>query len=432
MQHKLLPRHPLGNPRRIWRQDNFILSTFSPAATNYKPDPDAEQKTRRAVRTCAEAGFNLLELGWATEAISAAAVPMAEQMGIDIIYQNMEVCGGMQAKKGIRCAESDLRAVVDQLRPWRHVAGYYVWDEPYLPEQLTEARRQMDIFQQYDPTALLFSVAIPSYNKVYRWENGEFAGYLRRYAEIVDPVVLSLDYYPVGMREHDTTRQLDASKMWCDLGLMRKIAAEFDMPMWFYYQGQNLHNVDFFIFPMVRLMMYAGALYGAKGLQHYTAWDSVVGLDGGHGQFFAEQKQIHAEFRQLGNTLMALTCRRVFHDAALLPGCPYLTGLADDIADSELLGAPLPYRVSAAEFDDDYGNRYLMVLNRDYLTAKTVILPLKAPSRVYLVSREDGMQHVVADTTAALTVTLAAGDAMLYRLQPAEEEAFTVEYKIEK
>lgn len=430
MNHKLLARHPLGNPRRIWRQDNFILSTFSPAATDYKPDPDAEQKTRRAVRTCAEAGFNLLELGWATEAISEAAVPMAEQMGIDIIYQNMEICGGMQAKKGQRCEERDLRGVVDRMRPWRHVAGYYVWDEPYLPDQLTEARRQMDMFQRLDPTALLFSVAIPSYNKVYRWENGEFAGYLRRYAEIVDPVVLSLDYYPVGMREHDTTRQLDESKMWCDLGLMRQLAAEFDMPMWFYYQGQNLHHVDFFIFPMVRLFMYAGALYGAKGLQHYTAWESVVATDGGHGEFFEEQKQIHAEFRQLGNTLMALTCRRVFHDDALRS--PFIDGLADDIADSALLGAPLPYRTSASEFDDEYGNRYLMVLNRDYLTAKTVKLPLKAPSRVYLVSREDGMQHVVAENATTLEVMLDAGDAMLYRIQSAEEEAFTVEYKLEK
>ena len=28
MEHKILSRYPLGNPRRKWRQDNFILSQF--------------------------------------------------------------------------------------------------------------------------------------------------------------------------------------------------------------------------------------------------------------------------------------------------------------------------------------------------------------------------------------------------------------------
>ena len=31
MEHKLLARYPIGNPRRIWRQDNLILNLPSPA-----------------------------------------------------------------------------------------------------------------------------------------------------------------------------------------------------------------------------------------------------------------------------------------------------------------------------------------------------------------------------------------------------------------
>ena len=29
MEHRILARYPLGNPRRSWKQDNFILSNFS-------------------------------------------------------------------------------------------------------------------------------------------------------------------------------------------------------------------------------------------------------------------------------------------------------------------------------------------------------------------------------------------------------------------
>ena len=56
MEHRILPRYPIGNPRRIWRQDNFVLSTFSARGRNM----------RSVIENCADAGFNLLEMGWAS------------------------------------------------------------------------------------------------------------------------------------------------------------------------------------------------------------------------------------------------------------------------------------------------------------------------------------------------------------------------------
>ena len=438
METKYLKRFPIGNPRRVWKQDKFILSTFSPTSVHYTPflqNPNAYEIARRGVKTCADAGFNLVEMGWATPVASEAAVPACEALGLDIIYQNLAICGGMQQVVGMEkgCDPKVIENVVKDLSNYKHVIGYYIWDEPYLPDHIKEARRQMDIFQDSDPSALLFCVAIPSYNDTYTWKNGQFADYLERYTTEIDPPVLSLDYYPVGTDEHDAERQVDESLMWCDLGLMKKVAAEHNMPMWFYYQGQNLHNVDFFIFPMVRLFMHAGVLYGAKGLQHYTAEGAVVDeKTGGHGIFFEEQKQIHAELRELGNTLMALDCKRVIHDDALLPNCEYIKGLANSMDESELLTGKLPYRVSVSESEDAYGNKYLMVLNRDYMESKKFTLDLKADSRIYEVSKKDGAQYVVEDNTKKLEVELAPGDMVLYRIQPASEEAYAIDYILEK
>jgi hypothetical protein len=204
------------------------------------------------------------------------------------------------------------------------------------------------------------------------------------------------------------------------------------MPIWFYYQGQNLHNVDFFIFPMVRAMMFAGVLYGAKGLQHYTACGSIITQEGDRDIFFEDQKKIHEEFKNLGETLMALDCKRVIHDASVNPNCDMFEELHSKATDSAYLACELPNRVSVSEYEDKYGNGYMLVLNRDYMEEKTVTLPLNSNYRVYEVSRYDGLQYITAECTDKLELKLSAGDAALIRLQKADEEAFTIEYKLSK
>ncbi len=423
MEHRILKRYPLGNPRRLWGQDNFILSTFSARGENM----------RDAIENCAAAGFNMLELGWVSHEQAEEALRFCEELSMPLLYQDFSVFGGMQERQLDRyVAPSVIQNLADRLRHWSCVAGYYVWDEPYVEDQLREARRQMDLFQREDPARLPFVVAIPSYNSKYTWENGEFTAYLRRYAEIVDPPVLSLDFYPIGLRHYTDEHQLDDSLMWCDLGLMRKLGREYQLPVWFYYQGVNLYKYKTFHFRMVRMMMYAAAMYGVKGLQQYTAVGSVINPDGSRGEFFDDQKIIHEEFRKLGNTLMALENRYVFHSGDLLPDCPYYDDFRDNLADSAVLTGALPERTSVGEFADAYGNTYLLVLNRDFETSKTVDLHFRKEMRFYNVSRTTGRQSVLEHTSGKIKLELPAGDAVLLRVQPAEDEPFTVEYRIEK
>ena len=57
---------------------------------------------------------------------------------------------------------------------------------------------------------------------------------------------------------------------------------------------------------------------------------------------------------------------------------------------------------------------------------------MKNTSRIYEVSKKDGVQRVVADAADQLELTLGKGDMALFRIQPAADEAFTVEYVLEK
>lgn len=423
MENKIIRRAPLGNPRRFWRQNRFVLSTFSLRSDD----------VRKAINTLVEAGFNLAEFGWCSHKQAEEGLRLAEEAGLDVLFQDFTVFGGMQENYLKRRIGPEVAAqMADKLRRYKHCIGTYNWDEPYVKNQLTEARRQIDLFRRELPERLPFTVAIPSYNRLYTWENDKFAGYLERYVTALDPEVLSLDYYPIGLHDYTPEKQLDDSYMWCDLGLMRKLCAKYSLPLWFYYQGVDLYDSKVFNYTQTRMMMYAACLYGAKGLQQYTALDAVFLADGSKGPYFEEQKQLNREFCYLGPTLMALNSQYVFHSDDLLPGDPHHAGLYDDIAESAFLAAPLPKRVSAGELTDAEGNVYLLVLNRDYDRDIRISLPLKKTARVYRVDRTDGYQYMTDDRTDVLNLELTKGDAVLLRLQDANDAPFTLEYRLEK
>lgn len=92
----------------------------------------------------------------------------------------------------------------------------------------------------------------------------------------------------------------------------------------------------------------------------------------------------------------------------------------------------MPKRVSVGELEDSEGNTYLVILNRDFTVEKTVEIALKKNCRIYEVSRVTGRQNVIADAADKITVTLAPGDATLVRIQDANDEAFTIEYRLDK
>ena len=184
---------------------------------------------------------------------------------------------------------------------------------------------------------------------------------------------------------------------------------------------------------MVRAMANAGILHGVKALSAYIESDGPVNYeDGGKGVFFDEYKKMNSELFYLGNVLMALECQRVIHDAALLPDCPYMDKLRTPMSESELLQGELPFRISVSEHKDAYGNKYLMVLNRDFDIDAAIALKLKSKSHVYRVSKRSGDEELVYESTESLIIRLAPGELELFRVQPAEEAPYTVEYYLDK
>lgn len=439
MEHKLLARKPIGNPRRVWRQDNFTLAVDTPSVLGLTP-PSAltKQKTRRAVKTALDAGFDLLGCLWAHSETAMDIVRAAEAYGGKVLFQDLLRFGGM-GDNPPHCQKNDYEGAIRDTAQWKSIAGYIMYDEPILDEHLAETRRMIDYCEKVRPELLPYVVANPNGHPRCHWKNNAYASYIKKFIEVIDPAQMDFDAYPIGAKaEYNNGEQLDNSSFWSGLEVVRRAAAESQIPFWFYYQGQRFpwHKGQYVFTPaMERAMAFSGVLHGAKALSCYIEFDGYVDpKTGGRGKFFDAQKRLNDDLHNLGHTLMALNCQRVIHDEGLAPDHPAMEGYRTPLAESELLDAEkrLPRRISISEHIDAYGNQYLMVLNRDYVNEANVSLTLKAPCHAYEVSPADGEQYFRYENTSALPLNIAPGDLALYRLQPASEAPFTLEYYLDK
>ena len=379
----------------------------------------------------------MVEFGWVNPEDSFKCITACEETGLDGIFQNWNFFGGFQESHG--GGELDLEKLEEYLaytKKYRHVAGYYVWDEPLEDAKIKAAAEQVKLIESLDPDRLPFTVAIPSYNLLKTWKNGEFEGYLRQYTEVINPAVLSLDYYPFNPHRLEPGAQLEHSELFLDIALLRKLSLEKNIPMWFYFQTQDYpstYGYEKLTPQQVRVQQYNALLHGAKGLQNYNVHNGAINEDSTPGPLFFFTKDINARCHQLGKTLMALTSVGVFHSPEVLQNSHAFDAYRQSPAESMVLAEEeLPFRCSVGEFEDVEGNRYLFVQNRDIYESRTFELKLRRKFRIYMVSQEDGLQSERENETQCLKVSLYPGDAVLLRFQPSEEPAYLIDYVLKK
>ena len=114
MDHVIYTVKPLGNPRFRWKQRKFALSTFNCIGEDMP----------LTIKNCIDAGFNLLELGWATHEQAWEAVETCEKLGIDLIFQDLTVMGGMMHRHMNRPVDdNEIRRIAGILKEKKHTVG---------------------------------------------------------------------------------------------------------------------------------------------------------------------------------------------------------------------------------------------------------------------------------------------------------------------
>lgn len=434
METKIIYRKPLGNPDRKYRQDTFIISSCKAWGAGFAENAD---DMRTCIQLCKEVGCNLTEYIWATPEMTEECIVACEEFGIDGIFQNWNAFGGFQAAKGeMKINMEELKKFMEFGHRFKHFKGYTVWDEPLSEEAVKAAREQVDIIEAMDPERIPYTVAIPSYNATDTWENGKFEAYMERYAETINPAIMSLDYYPFKATRPDAFNQIDGSNLWLDIELTRQWSLKKKTPMWFCIQAQDSPFGELYwrLSPeKMTMQMYNALLHGAKGVQIYSTVEGAMYSDGRKGPLYYQMKAMNRRVHQWGKTLMALTSEHVFHSPEVLKGNKNFDKFRENVVDSQILAMDeLPFRCSIGELADEEGNRYMIILNRDYDNPRKFKLHFKKSFRVYNISEFDGMQSVRNKSAKSLTLELAPGDAVFFRFQDAKEKAFLIDYVLKK
>ena len=443
MMNKIYKFQLIGNKKRSYRQSKFIFSTFNLTGNSrVEMEPAMVDK---AVQKMKKLGLNLIETAHSAMNTAMYALEVCEREGIDVMWQNYFLFGGFQEKYHRTTTEEEVRNIVEKTKHYKHLKGYYIWDEPWEEADIRACAEQTDWFDKYAPGKHAFSVMNPHFDSRYHnWKNGRYPWYVGHFLDTVQPPVASFDYYPFGtenITEHDGD-QLDRSQLWKDIGVVRQAALERNLPLWYYFGTLRTDPFPTYHFSMTRLQVNYALMYGAKGLQSYGLAGSLVSPDKldekrrvlendyEEGCFFDDMRSLIGNTLNLGKTFIALHSEHVYHGKEVLPDDDYFNEhFREDIRNDDLTDLEeLPFRCSIGRLSDDWGNQYMTVLNRDYLRTQVFTIPLNGTKRIYEVSKADGKHYCVNNSTDCLHVTLEPGDMAFYRVQDTAEEAFDVEY----
>lgn len=395
----------LESPSETWKQDKFIISSFRAVTSN-------TDYQKRALTLNKEAGIDLVELTFIESTAVDAAVRAAEEVGIFVMPQDFNTFSGFQDVNVPKVTEGFVKERINSLKNFKMVYGYYIWDEP-LMEHLTSTKRISDIVKQIDPKRLCFSVMFPSYGP-YKWENSSYKRYVDRYLAVVDPEVVSFNYYPYRIESDKLTN----NDIWKDFGYIRLQALKLNKPLWFYFQGCRIHDTDIPIdVNRIRAQMNAALAYGVKGLSYYfTSPGDGALLDNNYEKTdkYDDLKVLHKEIKNVGNLLFDKQPVKLYHTT--LPDNGHDAYYLNDFTQSELFSSA-PEDLVIGLFKDSETEKYVIVSNLKHNEAVKGEIELKKTMTVKTFNKTNNIMIPLLDSASTLDLDLAAGESIIYLLQ---------------
>ena len=406
----------------VWKQKQFYISTFNATAGDPK-------YTEAQLRYHKEAGFNLIEFTFKSREYVLQALPYCEKLGLASLVQDEELAG-IGLDHMVESTDESVQRVVELYKPFPHVMGFYVWDEPGLAA-FPVCRATIERFRRYAPDKLAFSVMVPSYG-IYNWqvsnwdaqnndplEERPFARYVRRYLAETDVDVASVDYYPYAVK---AGASLIVNDLWRDMGCVRRYAQEAGRPFWFYFQSKGTFELDDnegsrgMSYEKMAVQTYAALAYGAKQISYFTSSSAVSRMDDQPGPLFEEVKRLNRRMQHLGDFLFHKVSRKVAH-----------SGLAEEWTEPYFLDPlseiscvrRLPDALIVGYFEDEEpsgGRQYLLVCNKDYEREADGELQLDRPYEVSFLDEDTG-DTVSVGVTDSLPLHLRRGEGRLWILK---------------
>jgi len=406
-----------------YQQNQFFISTVRAVPWH---DVYTIDDYRAVYQATKEAGFNLIENGIMPRTRMLDALDVCEELQIKCMAQNITNDNGFSGSQGDYppFTEASIQSVVNELKDYTMLEGYYIWDE-VLKETFDEAKQLQDYFKQYDPNRLANIIMLPSYGP-YTWgdTNGnDYESFIDSYIETVDPDVLGFDYYPFWKIFGNNAEEasLIENDLWKDMGLFRKKSMEYLKPFWFYLQAVKMEVVNdkrtlgHMTKEKIGVQMKSALAYGAKAVSYFWTLDMLTDRYGNEEPIYNDIKSLNNEVMNLGNLLFDKQSKQIYH-FGISEGleAPYFL---DDVDDGDLI-ASAPDNSIVSVFGDASSTAYVLVVNKDYKHPMTGELTLKVPGQVKRYDKTNDTSQVMPGLTSSIDLQIASGDAELYIIEP--------------
>lgn len=265
--------------------------------------------------------------------------------------------------------EGGLDAVVADYSDHPALWGYFITDEPNAAqfENLGAINRRLI---ERDPDRVPFINLFPTYASPQQLGTDTYEQHVEAFMQKVQPKVLSYDHYAV-MQNGQRADYFE------NLEIIRRAGLKYDTPFVYvllsvpHFSYRDPSEED------LRWQVYTALAYGARGIVYFTyvsppetkdyeGWgEAIVTTDGQPTRKYAQVRQINAEVKTLGATLLTLKSTGVYHTAPVPQGALALPA-ADLIAN--VTGGELVI----GHFCNDAGQRYAMLVNRSPLASAEV------------------------------------------------------------
>ena len=365
---------------------------MEPFIISFWHDPPVELARYQELADC---GFTLAASQAPTPQIGRQVLDLCQQVGIKAMVIDPRIRTDLPQQAGW---EKVVRQVVADYAGHPALWGYYLTDEPNL-NQFENLARLHTLFRQLDSQAVPYINLFPNYASCDQLGTVDYRQHVRSFVEMVQPLYLSYDHYAF-FEDHEFPIYFE------NLEIIRQEALRAGIPFWniilscalFAYRDPTPADL--------RYGVYTTLAYGGKAMAYYTYWtadgysfrDGPISTFGTRSEKFATMQQLNLEMQHLGPWLNKLISTKVSH----WPDAPQGTTVLDG---QGLVAGVSGGQFVIGEFQDDKGQPWLMVTNRDRYHSVWVMLKLRTQmTQIDEVARSTGQLRPIArdgGTTAA-------------------------------
>lgn len=388
------------------KKEEFLIGIFWPpvwAHTN-----DLQYKRMR------EANIDLIENVSSTDLYTTEKnrkmLDLAARHGMKVIVADPRVHG----------STGDVQAMVNDFKNHPATFGYYIMDEPDTAK-LNWCAQTLKTIVAADPTRMAHVNLFPVYALGAQLGSINYEKeYIERWIEMAGKEnieYLAFDHYPYA---GDGSFRISYYE---NMDIIRRAGLKYGLKTSAYLQSMGVPGA--FKRPTegeLRYNVYSMLAYGIKHPVWFTYWTpagqgekflpSVVDTAGNPTDLYPQVKQLGAEMKQLGKTLIGLDAKEVYHSGSQLP-----EGVLNLPAGAVLSPVGKGDFIFSQFKDKVNGQEYIMIVNKDYNYNQSVVLRIgKSVKSIVELGKTGSDKKINWEKNRELKQQFLPGEGRLFRI----------------